>query len=165
MSEKLISSAMFINAIPVCKRRNRKIDCKISLRAVIPTMRRGYIYGCCQTENGEYVYQGDAIRDNEGNSYRVMSLFLSNGGTVNTMDLKTDSFVSLPLNKIHGLCDFASNDSLVGKEIPLTQEEGERLTKALQDNKEMNSSGKYYNNQNRFYRAKNSFNFYSPKTK
>ena len=108
-------------------------------------MRRGYLYSCCQTENGEFVYQGDAIRDNEGNLYRVISLFFSNGGAVTAIDLKTNLFVSLPLNGIHGLCDFASADSLIGKKIPLTQEEGERLKKALEENREMNSDSKYYN--------------------
>jgi hypothetical protein len=95
-------------------------------------MKKGYLYACCQTENGAYVYQGDYIRTNQGNLYRVLSLYVHyfhGEGTVfvYVSDLATRNRASVPLNEIHGLCDFASEDSLIGKKVSIISGKGAEL--------------------------------------
>ncbi len=97
----ILSTDMFLKNIPVRSGKNGAVVGHIDLN-ITAKVRDGYLPGCCQTLDGEYVYVNDTVIINN-QKYKVKSLVFPNR-TIHLVHIETGNHISIYLDTIHGKC-------------------------------------------------------------
>ena len=104
----VLSQEEFFKNLPICNEENRAVVTHVNTNIMKLKPKKGYIYACCQTITGEYVYLHDTILLNN-KLYRIISME-NEGKWMNAMKPENKDIIPLAFEILHGKCELVKGD-------------------------------------------------------